>query len=192
MFATNLEGSDGPGRRHRRLDRRPARRRRRPGVRVHAAGGEPRAPARVRAARASRPRSSRRPATARRARRPARPRTSSWRSPTSSASCSPVPTGRASCRRRSQLCAQIVAPYPPAGRIGVASQSRQLRVDVHELRGRRPASASAARSRPATPPRSPWPTTSTSIADDDATAVGLAYVEGIADGRAFFDAMRRR
>ena len=32
-------------------------------------------------------------------------------------------TGRASCRRRRSLCAQIVAPYPPPGRIAIASQS---------------------------------------------------------------------
>ena len=79
----------------------------------------------------------------------------------------PVPAGRAHRRRQ------------PVG---------QLRLVVPELRGRRPASASAGRSRPATPPRSP-------CADyldvlrrrPRATAVGLAYVEGIADGRAFFD-----
>ena len=52
-----------------------------------------------------------------------RPSTTWSPSATSSASCSSGPTARASSRRPSSLCAQIVAPYPPAGRIGVASQS---------------------------------------------------------------------
>ena len=73
--------------------------------------------------RASRRRSSRRRATARRARTAGVPRPSWSPSPTSSTSCSPVPTARASSARPVGLCAQIVAPYPPAGRIAVASQS---------------------------------------------------------------------
>ena len=81
--------------------------------------------------------------------------------PTSSGSCSPAPTARAWCRRRSHLCAQIVAPVP-AGRPHRRGQpERQLRVVVHELRPGRRASASAGRCRPATRPPSPSPTTST-------------------------------
>ena len=49
--------------------------------------------------------------------RAGRPAPPSW------GSCSSAPTARASSRRPVDLCAQIVAPYPPAGRIGIASQS---------------------------------------------------------------------
>ena len=51
------------------------------------------------------------------------PRRSSSPPPTGSGSRSPGPTVRGWSARRVHLCAQIVAPYPPAGRIGVASQS---------------------------------------------------------------------
>ena len=51
---------------------------------------------------------------------PSRPRTTWWRWPTSWASCSPAPTARASCRRPSELCAQIVGAVP-AGRATSAS-----------------------------------------------------------------------
>ena len=87
----------------------------------------------------------------------------------------------------SQLCAQIVAPYPPAGRIGDRQPVRQLRVVVHELRAPRPASASAGRSARATRPPSACADYLDFYADDPATDVGLAYVEGVADGRAFFE-----
>ena len=80
--------------------------------------------------------------------RAARPSTSSSRSPTSSASCSPGRTARASCRPRSQpVRADRRARTRRAGRIGDREPVRQLRVVVPELRGRRPASASAARCR---------------------------------------------
>ena len=51
------------------------------------------------------------------------PSRNSSHSPTNSASCSPAPTARASSAHRSRSARQIVAPYPPAGSIGVASQS---------------------------------------------------------------------
>ena len=73
--------------------------------------------------RASRLRSSPAPATARQARTVAGPRQSSSPSPTSSASCSPGRTGRASSARRPTCARRSLRPYPPAGRIGVASQS---------------------------------------------------------------------
>ena len=55
-----------------------------------------------------------------------------------------------------------------------------------------PASASAGPCRPATPPPSACPTTSSTTPTTPQTAVGLAYVEGVADGRAFFERLRRR
>ena len=51
----------------------------------------------------------------------------------------------------------------------------------------RPASGSAGPCRPATPPPCRSPTTSTTTPTTTATAVGLAYVEGIADGRSLLD-----
>ena len=145
-------GRGGARRPDRRRRRRPARRRDRPRVRVHAGvGATPTCcgPARPRACA---PPSSRRPATARRATRAGGPRPSWWRWPTSSASCSPGPTARASVSTPVRLCAQIVAPYPPAGRIGVASQSGNFVSSFLNMATGRPASASAAPCRPATPP----------------------------------------
>jgi acyl-CoA synthetase (NDP forming) len=84
------------------------------------------------------------------------------------------------------LCAQIVAPYPPRGRIAVASQSgnlvssflnyaRQTGVGI----SRAVSAGNAAAVTPADYLR--W------YADDPETAVSLAYVEGVVDGRALLD-----
>lgn len=92
------------------------------------------------------------------------------------------PNGQGIVSTPSQLCAQIVAPYPPRGRIGVASQSgnfvstflnysRQSGVGV----SRAVSAGNAA---------------CVSVADylkwfstDTETSVGLAYLEGIFDGK---------
>ena len=50
------------------------------------------------------------------------------------------PNGQGVVSTPASLCAQIVAPYPPPGRIGDREPVGQLRVVVPELRGRRPAS----------------------------------------------------
>ena len=63
------------------------------------------------------------------------------------------PNGQGVVSTPAHLCAQIVAPYPPAGPDRRRQPERQLRLALHELRGRRPGSASAAPCRPATPPR---------------------------------------
>lgn len=92
------------------------------------------------------------------------------------------PNGQGVVSTPAKLCAQIVAPYPPAGRIGVASQSgnfvssflnysRQTGVGI----SRAVSAGNAAAVTPAD--YLDW------YADDDATAVSLAYVEGITDGR---------
>ena len=96
------------------------------------------------------------------------------------------PNGQGVVSTPVNLCAQIVAPYPPAGRIGVASQSGNFVSSFMNL-ARPPASASAAPCRPAMPQRSRWRTTSTGTPTIDATAVSLAYVEGIVDGRGLMD-----
>jgi acetyltransferase len=92
------------------------------------------------------------------------------------------PNGQGVVSTPANLCAQIVAPYPPAGRIGVASQSgnfvssflnyaRQTGVGIS-----RAVSAGNAAAVDVADYLGFY-------ADDDATAVGLAYVEGITDGR---------
>ena len=45
------------------------------------------------------------------------------------------PNGQGVVSTPAKLCAQIVAPYPPAGRIGVASQSGNFVSSLHELVG---------------------------------------------------------
>ena len=86
-------------------------------------GGQPRPAASRARPRASAPRSSPRPGTARRARPAATPR----RELVAAADRARDPARRAQRAGARQhagaLCAQIVAPYPPAGRIGIASQS---------------------------------------------------------------------
>ena len=43
------------------------------------------------------------------------------------------PNGQGVVSTPASLCAQIVAPYPPAGRIGIASQSGNFVSSLHEL-----------------------------------------------------------
>ena len=96
------------------------------------------------------------------------------------------PNGQGVVSTPAQLCAQIVAPYPPRGRIAVASQSgnfvssflnyaRQTGVGI----SRAVSAGNAAAVSPAD--YLDW------YADDDETAVSLAYVEGILDGTALRD-----
>jgi acetyltransferase len=96
------------------------------------------------------------------------------------------PNGQGVVSTPAHLCAQIVAPYPPAGRIAVASQSgnfvssflnysRQTGVGI----SRAVSAGNAAAVGPAD--YLSW------YATDDATAVSLAYVEGIADGRGLLE-----
>ena len=96
------------------------------------------------------------------------------------------PNGQGVVSTPAHLCAQIVAPYPPAGRIAVASQSgnfvssflnyaRQTGVGI----SRAVSAGNAAAVTPAD--YLDW------YADDEATAVSLAYVEGIVDGRGLLD-----
>jgi acetyltransferase len=96
------------------------------------------------------------------------------------------PNGQGVVSTPAKLCAQIVAPYPPEGRIAVASQSgnfvssflnyaRQTGVGI----SRAVSAGNAAAVTPAD--------YLDFYADDDATAVSLAYVEGIVDGRSLLD-----
>ena len=86
------------------------------------------------------------------------------------------------------LCAQIVAPYPPAGRIGVASQSGNF---VSSFMNMSRASGVGI-SRAVSAGNAAAVTVADYLgwyADDEATAVGLAYVEGISDGRGLMDSL---
>jgi acyl-CoA synthetase (NDP forming) len=96
------------------------------------------------------------------------------------------PNGQGVVSTAANLCAQIVAPYPPRGGIAVASQSgnfvssflnyaRQTGVGI----SRAVSAGNAAAVSPAD--YLDW------FADDAETVVSLAYVEGIVDGRALLD-----
>ena len=99
------------------------------------------------------------------------------------------PNGQGVVSSPARLCAQIVAPIPPAGRIGVASQSGNfvssfenyaVQTGVGLSRGVSAGNAIAVT----------VPDYLDFYADDDATAVGLAYVEGVQDGRSFAERMQ--
>ncbi len=92
------------------------------------------------------------------------------------------PNGQGIVSTPSSLCAQIVAPYPPAGKIGVASQSGNFVSSFLNWSCATGVGISRA--------VSAGNAAATSVGDfldyysrDDATSVGLAYLEGITDGR---------
>ena len=96
------------------------------------------------------------------------------------------PNGQGVVSTPAHLCAQIVAPYPPAGRIGIASQSGNfvssfenwsVQTGVGVSRAVSAGNAAAV----SVADYLDW------YADDDATAVSLAYVEGVDDGRLLFE-----
>ena len=100
------------------------------------------------------------------------------------------PNGQGLVSTAESMCAQIVAPYPPAGRIAVASQSGNvvssfLNYAAQTGIGIRVAVSAGNASQ-------------TTLADyfayfaaDPETAVALGYVEGVGDGRRFLEAARR-
>lgn len=96
------------------------------------------------------------------------------------------PNGQGLVSTPSKLCAQIVAPYPPAGSIGVASQSGNFVSSFLNLSRQSGVGVSRAISvgnaaQVGVIDVLEW------YADDPATSVGLVYVEGIVDGRSFAD-----
>jgi acetyltransferase len=96
------------------------------------------------------------------------------------------PNGQGVVSTPSNLCAQIVAPYPPAGGIGVASQSGNF---VSSFMNMSRASGVGI-SRAVSAGNAAAVTVADYLdwyADDPETAVGLAYVEGIVDGRGLMD-----
>ncbi len=99
------------------------------------------------------------------------------------------PNGQGVVSTPASLCAQIVAPYPPTGRIAIASQSGNFVSSFMNLAVASGVGISRA--------VSAGNAAAVGIADylehfadDPATSVGLAYVEGLVDGRAFADRLR--
>ncbi|HRW38639.1 MAG TPA: acetate--CoA ligase family protein, partial [Aquihabitans sp.] len=99
------------------------------------------------------------------------------------------PNGQGVVSTPSKLCAQIVAPNPPAGSIGVASQSGNFVSSFLNYA----VQTGVGISRAVSAGNAAAVTVADYLdhyADDEATSVGLAYVEGVPDGRAFLDRMR--
>jgi acyl-CoA synthetase (NDP forming) len=99
------------------------------------------------------------------------------------------PNGQGVVSSPARLCAQIVAPIPPAGRIGVASQSGNFVSSFENYAVQTGVGISRAVSA-GNAINVTVPDYLDFYAGDDATAVGLAYVEGIQDGRRFAERMR--
>lgn len=99
------------------------------------------------------------------------------------------PNGQGVISTPASLCAQIVAPYPPRGRIGIASQSGNFVSSFQNFAQHYGVGVSRA--------VSAGNAAMVGVvdfleyfADDPETDVGLAYVEGIPDGREFFERVR--
>jgi acetyltransferase len=100
------------------------------------------------------------------------------------------PNGQGLVSTAESMCAQIVAPYPPAGRISIASQSGNLLsslLNYASLTGIGVSKAVSAGN-----------SAQTTVADylayfaaDDDTAVAVVYLEGVRDGDRLLDAFRR-
>lgn len=96
------------------------------------------------------------------------------------------PNGQGVVSTPVDLCAQIVAPYPPAGRIAVASQSGNFVSSFLNMAR----ATGVGISRAVSAGNAAAVTVADYLdwyADDDESAVALAYVEGISDGRALMD-----
>jgi len=98
------------------------------------------------------------------------------------------PNGQGVVSTPAKLCAQIVAPYPPAGRIGVASQSGNFVSSFMNWACATGVGISRAVSA-GNAAMATVPDYLDYYAADPATAVALAYVEGITDGRGFYERM---
>lgn len=100
------------------------------------------------------------------------------------------PNGQGVVSTPARLCAQIVAPYPPAGSIAVASQSGNFVSSFMNYARQSGVGISRA--------VSAGNAAALGVADlvewygsDDASSVSLAYVEGITDGRGLMDRLAR-
>ena len=96
------------------------------------------------------------------------------------------PNGQGLVSTPSSLCAQIVAPYPPRGRIGVASQSGNFVSSFLNLSRQSGVGVSRAVS-VGNAAQVGVLDALEFYADDPETSVGLVYVEGLPDGRRFYE-----
>jgi len=99
------------------------------------------------------------------------------------------PNGQGVVSTPAQMCAQIVAPYPPPGRIAIASQSGNLMSSLMNLAAHNGVGVSRA--------LAVGNAAGLGIgdcleyfADDHETAVSVVYVESVPDGRALFERLR--
>ena len=99
------------------------------------------------------------------------------------------PNGQGLVSTPSSLCAQIVGPYPPSGRIGIASQSGNFVSSFENYAVATGVGVSRA--------VSAGNAAALEIADyleyfaaDPATSVGLSYVESMSNGREFYERVR--
>jgi succinyl-CoA synthetase alpha subunit len=99
------------------------------------------------------------------------------------------PNGQGVVSTPASLCAQMVAPFPPRGRIGVASQSGNFVSSFLNWASQSGVGVSRA--------VSAGNAAAVGVADylefyadDPETAVSLAYLEGIADGRGLYQRLR--
>ncbi|MFI5054300.1 MAG: hypothetical protein ACHQDE_08060, partial [Acidimicrobiia bacterium] len=99
------------------------------------------------------------------------------------------PNGQGLVSTPVSLCAQIVAPYPPRGRISIASQSGNLVSSFENLACQSGIGISRAVSAGNAASVS-VPDYLEYFADDPETSVSLTYVESITDGRAFAERVR--
>ncbi|MFI5045515.1 MAG: CoA-binding protein [Acidimicrobiia bacterium] len=99
------------------------------------------------------------------------------------------PNGQGLVSTPSALCAQMVAPYPPRGSIGIASQSGNLvsvleNLAVHSGVGVSRAVSAGNAAAVGVADYLDY------FADDPETAVGIAYLEGVDDGRELYERLR--
>lgn len=99
------------------------------------------------------------------------------------------PNGQGLVSTPQHLWSQIVAPYPPRGRIGIASQSGNLVSTIMNLARQSNIGISRAVSA-GNQAMVEIPDYIDYMAADDETAVIVVYVEGVPDGRRFYDAVR--
>ena len=99
------------------------------------------------------------------------------------------PNGQGVVSTPASLCAQIVAPYPPPGRIAIVSQSGNFVSSFQNYAGITGVGVSRAVSA-GNAAALTVPDFLEYFGSDDASAVALAYVEGVTDGRTFFERIR--
>ena len=99
------------------------------------------------------------------------------------------PNGQGVVSTPASLCAQIVAPYPPRGGIAIVSQSGNFVSSFQNYAVQTGVGVSRAVSAGNAAAVS-VPDFLEYFSEDRETTVALAYVEGVTDGRAFFDRIR--